>query len=78
MRLFNYSDSKKMRTIPKQDFLTILHLAEQYQDQYRERNLCLSPEQNDIFFRDFVEQYYAALYLGIEPHPVINTDLLLF
>ena len=51
-----------MRTAPKQDFLTILHLAEQYQDQYRERNLCLSPEQNDVFFRDFVGQYYSAIY----------------
>ena len=67
-----------MRTAPKQDFLTILHLAEHYQDQYRERNLCLSPEQNDAFFRDFVEQYYSAIYWGKEPAPVINTEIPLF
>lgn len=67
-----------MRTAPKQDFLTILHLAEQYQDQYRERKLCLSPEQNDVFFRDFVGQYYSAIYWGEEPSPIINTDIPLF
>ena len=62
----------------KVDFLTILHLAERYQDQYRERNLCLSPEQNDAFFRDFVGQYYAALYWRKVPSPVINIDIPLF
>lgn len=67
-----------MRKVPKLDFFTILHLAEQYQDQYRERNLCLSPEQNDVFFRDFVWQYYSAIYWGKEPSPVINTDIPLF
>ena len=67
-----------MRTAPKQDFLTILHLAEQYQNQYRKRNLCLSLEQNDAFFRDFVWQYYAALYWGKEHSPIINTDIPLF
>ena len=67
-----------MRKAPKQDFLTILHLAEQYQDQYRERNLCLSPGQNDAFFCDFVGQYYSAIYWGKEPSPVINTDIPLF
>ena len=69
---------QKMNCAPKQDFLTILHLAERYQDQYRERNLCLSPEQNDAFFRDFVEQYYSAIYWGKEPSPVINTEIPLF
>ena len=67
-----------MRTAPKQNFLTILHLAEQYQDQYKERNLCLSPEQNDAFFRDFVGQYYSAIYWGKKPAPIINTDIPLF
>ncbi len=45
----------------KIDFSTILHLAEIYQDQYLERGLCLSPEQNEAYFRDFVAQYYSAL-----------------
>ena len=60
------------------DFPTILHLAEMYCEQYKERNLCLSQEQNDVFFRDFVGQYYAALYWGKMPSPVINTDIPLF
>ena len=60
-----------MITAPKQDFLTILHLAEHYQDQYRERNL-------DAFFRDFIEQYYSAIFWGKEPSPVINIDVPLF
>ena len=67
-----------MRKAPKQDFHTILHLAEQYQNQYRKRNLCLSLEQNDAFFRDFVGQYYSAIYWGKEPAPVINTEIPLF
>ena len=67
-----------MRTPPKQDFATILHLAEMYCEQYKERNLCLSQEQNDVFFRDFVGQYYVALYWGKMPSPVINTDIPLF
>lgn len=67
-----------MRTPPQKDFATILHLAEVYCKQYNERNLCLSPEQNDSFFRDFVGQYYAAIYWGKEPSPVINTDIPLF
>ena len=62
----------------KQDFATILHLAEIYCDQYRERNLCLSPLQNKVFFRDFVYQYYAAIYWGDNPKPVINLEIPLF
>ena len=67
-----------MRTPLKKDFATILHLAEKYCEQYRERNLCLSPEQNDAFYRDFVGQYYAALYWGKFPTPIIKTDIPLF
>lgn len=67
-----------MRKQPKVTFATILHLSEMYCDQYRERNLCLSPEQNEASFRDFVGQYYAAIYWGKEPSPVINTDIPLF
>lgn len=67
-----------MRPYPKQDFATILHLAEMYCEQYRERNLCLSQEQNDAFFRDFVGQYNSSIYWGKVPAPVIHTDLLLF
>ena len=67
-----------MRELPKQDFATIFYLAEMYCDQYRERHLCLSQEQNDAYFRDFVCQYYSAIYCGKEPAPVINTDIPLF
>ena len=67
-----------MRTHLKQDFATILHLAEVYCQQYNERNLCLSQEQNDAFFRDFVRQYYSAIYWGKESSPVINTNIPLF
>lgn len=67
-----------MRTPPKQDFATILHLAEKYCSQYREKNICLSQEQNDALFRDFVGQYYSAICWGKEPSPIINTDIPLF
>jgi hypothetical protein len=67
-----------MRELPKQNFATIFYLAEMYCDQYREKNLCLSQEQNDAYFRDFVWQYYSAIYWGKEPAPVINTDIPLF
>ena len=60
------------------DFLTVLHLAELYQEQYGERGLCLSPEQNEASFRDFVAQYYSAQYRGTGVAPVINTDVPLF
>ena len=67
-----------MRTLPKQDFTTILHLVEMYSDQYIERSLCLSQEQNETFFRDFVNQYYSALYWGKKPSPEINSEIPLF
>lgn len=70
--------TEKQIAAPKQDFLTILHLAEMYCEQYQERNLCLSQEQNDAFFRDFVRQYYSAIYWGNKPAPIINTDIPLF
>lgn len=62
----------------KVNFLTVLHLAELYQEQYGERGLCLSPEQNEASFRDFVAQYYSAQYWGTGVAPVINTDVPLF
>ncbi len=60
------------------DFLMVLHLAELYQEQYGERGLCLSPEQNEASFRDFVAQYYSAQYWGTGATPIINTDVPLF
>lgn len=63
---------------PKIDFLTILHLAELYQEQYMERGLCLSPEQNEAYFRDFVSQYYSAICWGKPLELKINTDIPLF
>ena len=67
-----------MRTPPKQDFATILHLAEIYCDKYNERNLCLSPEQNEASFRDFVGQYYGALYWGKPINLAIDPNVPLF
>lgn len=64
-----------MRKVIKKDFATILHLAEMYCEQYNERNLCLSQEANDWYFRNFVNQYYSALYWGQEPNPVINLEI---
>ena len=67
-----------MRTPPKQDFATILHLSEMYCEQYRERNLCLSPEQNEASFRDFVNRYYSALYWGKPINLAIDPNVPLF
>ena len=64
-----------MRKKVKKDFATILHLAELYCEQYDKRNLCLSQEANDWHFRDFVNQYYSAIYWGQKPNPVINADI---
>lgn len=60
------------------NFSMVFHLAELYQEQYGERGLCLSPEQNEASFRDFVAQYYSAQHWGTNATPVINTDVLLF
>ena len=62
----------------KVEFSTILHLAELYCKQYDEKGYCFSQEQNDAYFRDFVRQYYGAVYWGREPHLVINPDIPLF
>lgn len=62
----------------KIDFLTVLHLAEKYQDQYWEMGLCLSPEQNEASFRDFVWQYYSSLRWGLEVNPIIDPEVPLF
>lgn len=62
----------------KIDFASVLHLAEIYQDQYREMNLCLSPEQNEASFRDFVGQYYSAQHWGTKVSPTIKPSVPLF
>ncbi len=59
----------KKKTI---SFAEILHLAESYQEEYKERNLCLSEAENDAFFKDYVWQYQAGL------KPSINTEIPLF
>ena len=69
--------NRNMR-IPPKGPATILHLSEMYCEQYSEKDLCLSPEQNDAFFSDFVGQYNSATYWGKEPSHVINTDIPLF
>lgn len=60
------------------DFMTILHLAEWYQNQYRERGLCLSEAQNEASFHDFVAQYYSSLRWGLEVNPIIDSEVPLF
>ena len=67
-----------MRKKPNVTISAIFHLSEKYFDQYVERNLNLSPEQNEASFRDFVGQYYSAIYWGKEPSPIINTGIPLF
>ena len=67
-----------MRKKPKVTFATILHLSEMYCEQYREKGLRLSPEQNEACFRDFVNQCYSALYWGKPVSLIINPDIPLF
>lgn len=69
--------SQKAKKI-KFDFMTVLHLAEIYHDQYLERNLQLSELQNEASFRDFVHQYTSSMYWGKEPNLVINPEAPLF
>ncbi len=64
-----------MKKEPELTFATILHLSEMYCDQYNEGGLCLSPEANEWYFRDFVNQYRSALCWGQKPNPVINIDM---
>lgn len=52
--------------------------AAEFAERWRGRGLCLSQEQNDAFFCDFVWQYYSAIYWGNKPAPIINTDIPLF
>ena len=63
----------KKEKLPYSEFAKALHLAEAYQEQYNERGLCLSPEQNEASFKDYVQQYNEGI-----SSPVINTDVLLF
>ncbi len=62
----------------KPTFAGILHLAEAYQEEYKRRGLCLSPEQNEASFKDYVGQYYGALNHGKDITPVIDTEVPLF
>lgn len=59
----------------KLDFATILHLAEVYAEQYNEKGYCMSPEENDLCFRDFVQQYTSAVCWNQPANPVIRTDI---
>lgn len=69
----------KKRKKPKLTFLDVLHLAEIYCEQYNEKKLCLSQEQDDSSFRDFVRQYCCALFwdtpinLVIDPEAPLDT-----
>ena len=62
----------------KVDFSTIMYLSKVYQEEYNERELCLSVEQNKASFRDFVGQYYSAQYWGTKVSPTIMPDIPLF
>ena len=52
-------------------FADVLQLAEAYQEQYRERGLSLSHEQNEAAFRDFVARYREGKSRGEESVPLI-------
>jgi hypothetical protein len=67
-----------MKRKPKITISMIFHLSEKYYDQYTERDLNLSPEQNEACFRDFVNQYYSALYWRKQINLVIDTNVPLF
>lgn len=67
-----------MRKKPEITVSMIFHLSEKFFEQYEERHLNLSLEQNEVCFRDFVNQYSSALFWGNTPSPVINTDIPLF
>lgn len=67
-----------MRKESKVTLATILHLSEMCCEPYRERNLCLPPEQNEASFRDFVNQYYSALYWRKPINLVIDPNIPLF
>ena len=67
-----------MRNKPKVTISAIFHLSEKYFDQYVERDLDLSPEQNEASFRDFVNQYYSSLYWGKPISLIINPNAPLF
>ena len=67
-----------MKQKPQVTISMIFHLSEKYYDQYMERGLELSPEQNEACFRDFISQYYSAWYWGRTPSPIIDTDIPLF
>ena len=64
-----------MKKEPELTLATVLHLSEMYCDQYNERRLCLSPEANEWYFRDFVNQYRSATYWGKQPNSVINLEM---
>lgn len=66
------------RKKPKLTFAVVLHLAELYCDQYNERGLCLSPEQNEVSFKDFVWQYTSSLYWEKPINLVINPEATMF
>ena len=55
--------------------LAILHLADMYGEQYEERGLCLSSEQNNVSFDEFVDQYYCARIRGECIMPTINPNV---
>ncbi len=67
-----------MGKIIRPTFARVLHLAEDYQEEYKRRGLCLSPLQNEASFRDYVGQYYGALNHGEKPNPYIDINVPLF
>lgn len=65
-----------MRKKPNVTISALFHLSEKYFDQYVERNLDLSPKQNEASFRDFVNQYFSTL--GKSINLVIDPNVPLF
>lgn len=55
-------------------YATILHLAEACEKQYLEKEMKLSQSEYQSVFADFVEQFKAAQFLGIDYKPVIRVN----
>lgn len=59
---------------PTISYFDIIHLAEACEKQYIEKGITLSQKEYDKVFEDFVEQYKAAEFLGIDYKPVLRVD----
>lgn len=64
-------NTKEKTTI---SYFDIIHLAEACEKQYIEKGFKLSQKEYDKVFEDFVEQFKAAEFLGIDYKPVLRLN----